>query len=341
MNGVLRTVIGLVLVAVLAVLGCGKDAETIIEDEHLGVTPAFSRLGAVAEQSSSMPAPPAASPVVPEVEMPAFETASVEPTFAETLAKEVDDLMNLLALPRVLFFPLVAAIAFLVSRALAFVARLVHRLGLRRRRLLAATSGLASLAVWGWALSVMAGRLLRTAPVLSLVGLGVGAAIVLVGLAPQVQNVAAGLGLAVRNRIDEGDQVTVGPHTGMVLRVGLTRVALRSNLGDTVFIPNRRFAEEAVAVGRARNSFPLRVTFVRERSWSADDMELAREIAVLCPFRDVHSRVQVKIEGDAGRVLAVEIQVWASRLLPASEQHLRRMLSAHLGTDGPDAGVNS
>jgi hypothetical protein len=52
--------------------------------------------------------------------------------------------------------------------------------------------------------------------------------------------------------------------------------------------------------------------------------------AMLSPYRDPDGWVTVTTEGDEGRVLAVEIQVWMSRLLPAAEQHLRRQLADHL-----------
>lgn len=285
----------LLLLGVVAVAGCGESAEAYIMDEG---------------------------------ERPEAQGASIS---AEVVA-EVEALQRLLSFPRVLFFPTVAFSAWLLSRIQQQVARLVLAVAARpRRRQLATLSALITIGLWIWAFSLMLGRLLRAAPTLTLAAGALAAIVLLVGLSKQVENIAAGIGLAVRSRIDEGDQVTIGSHTGMVRRVGSMRVQLRTSDGDLVYIPNREFVAESVAIGRTRNTYPLVVKQVRDTPWSAEDIDRARLCAVLSPYRDPESRVSVTTEGERSNVLSVEIQVWLPRLLPAAEQHLRRQLAAQIG----------
>lgn len=251
---------------------------------------------------------------------------------------EVESLQALLGFPRILFFPLVVASAWILARLQQQLARLLLRMGLRRRREVSAASALMTIGIWAWAIASIASRLLRAAPTLTLTAGALFGVLLFVGLSRQVENVAAGIGLAMRARIDEGDQVTVGPHTGMVRRVGLMRVQLRTSEGDLVDIPNRQFVAEVVTIGRTRNSYPLLVECVRDNAWTPGEIERAKMCAVISPYRDPHSRVSVSTERDNAHVLSVEIQVWMSRLLPAAEQHLRRQLSMHLGLDRPRSG---
>jgi hypothetical protein len=255
-----------------------------------------------------------------------------ETSLSTQLLAEVDALLSLLAFPSVLFFPGVLVSAWVLARVQQQLTRIVLRLGFRRRREVVAVSALITILIWGWALVLIGSRLLRAAPTLTLtVGALIGV-LLFIGLSRQVENVAAGLGLAMRGRIEEGNQVTIGGHTGIVRRVGMMRVQLRTPDGDLVYIPNRQFVTDVVSIGRTRDSYPLLVECVRDQPWTPDELERARLCALLSPYRDAHSRVSVTTARDDVHVLAVEIQVWMSRLLPSAEQHLRRQLGTHLGT---------
>jgi hypothetical protein len=263
------------------------------------------------------------------------QSAPDDASLSGQLLLEVESLLSLLAFPRVLFFPVVLVSAWLLVRLQQQLTRFVLRVGIRRRREVVAVSAFVTIVLWGWAVALVAGRLLRAAPTLTLtVGALVGVLLFL-GLSRQVENVAAGIGLAMRGRIEEGNQVTVGEHTGIVRRVGMMRVQLRTPEGDLIYIPNRRFVADVVSIGRTRDSYPLLVECVRAHPWTADEIEKARLCALLSPYRDAHSRVSVTTARDGAHVLSVEIQVWMSRLLPSAEQHLRRQLSKHLALGPP------
>jgi hypothetical protein len=262
-----------------------------------------------------------------------------EASLSGQLLTEVDSLLSLLAFPRVLFFPIVLIAAWALSRVQQQLTRLALRMGLRRRRVVA-TSALVTIALWGWALALIAGRLLRAAPTLTLAVGALSSVLLLVGLSRQVENVAAGIGLAMRGRIEEGNQVTVGAHTGIVRHVGMMRVQLRTPDGDLVYVPNRQFVAEVVVIGRTRNSYPLVVELVRDHPWTSKELERAKLCATLSPYRDPHGRVSVTTARDGLHVLYVEMQVWMSRLLPAAEQHLRRQLGRHLALEYADGDAS-
>ncbi len=259
--------------------------------------------------------------------------AEAQPTaegLSAELVREIDALTSLLTSPEILTIPIILLAAWIGTRAVSIATRVALRLGLQRERLVTAVSVLLTVVLWTWALVSVLGRLLAVAPALTLIGMGLASVVLLIGLSKHVENLAAGMSLVLRSRIKEGDQVSIGEHQGLVRRVGWTRVELRSPDGQTLFVPNRQVVVDAVSVGRVRHSFPLQVRLVRTGPWSADHIEKARWTATLSPYRDVNSRVTVVTEGREGNIMVVEIQVWASRLLPAAEQHLRRMLSTHV-----------
>ncbi len=153
----------------------------------------------------------------------------------------------------------------------------------------------------------------------------------MVGLVKHFENLSTGFGLALRGRIKVGDQITLGPHTGMVRHIGLMQLHLRTAEGS-VFLPNRLLVGEALSIGRSRNSYPLRARLTAARAWPPKALEAARCVAMLSPYRDVNSRVNVHCEPEDGRALIVELQVWSPRLLDAADKHLRTMLEDNLRT---------
>lgn len=251
--------------------------------------------------------------------------------FSDELAREVEALQDLLTFPQVLFFPTLLGLALVFTFVIGWATRLGLRLGVRRSRLLIGFSVLGRIGLWLWAISLIMGRLLETAPAVTLIFLLLVTIVMLAGLSRAVENVVAGVVLAMRGRITEGDQVRVGDLTGMVVRVGLTQVQLRNEAGDTIEVPARQFVAESVSVGRARHSYPTRVRLVHDAPWTAEEIERARRTAEVSPYRDPNTPVRVRAEGEEGQILSVEILVWSSRLVQEAEQHLRRQLASHLG----------
>lgn len=329
---------GAVLIGLVLGLSCQREP------------PEASAPGAAASSvSAAHPAraqPPSAGPADP-AELDAIAEIFEEPVGEEprvgaepAAAAELRALRERLAFPRGLFFPLVLVVAWVASRAIQRGTRFMLRLGLKRRRLISMGGALFSLSAWVLAFVVIAVRLLRAAPTLTLGVLTLIAVASVLVLRRQLENLAAGVGLAMRSRLREGDRIAVGEHQGVVRRVGFTRVELHQADGSRLYLPNRRVSTEVVAIGPARYSVPLQVSLYRDHPWSAEEIHRARLLAGLSAYRDPSSGVVVEAEGGSEHRLSVQIQVWSPRLVAAAEEHLRRQLDRHvahrpgLGPDG-------
>ena len=261
----------------------------------------------------------------PPPEPPGLATPDI--SFTAELIREVEGLRALLGPPELALIALVIAGAWLLVRGIDTLTRALPLPPLAQRRArLASTS--ARVAVWLAVGAWLAGHAIEVAPAITATVLGMFTAVVVFGLREQVADLIAGIGLALRGRVKEGDQIAVGELRGMVRRLGLMRTELRSSAGSTLLVPNRALSAAPIDVGRVRNSFPLRVALPLPGGLASPaQLERARTIATLSPYRDAGSRVDVRVDGER---LLVEFQVWAARLLPAAEQHLRALLARHV-----------
>jgi len=296
-----------------------------------------------AASNTAAPAPaPAASPVAPVAaphpdaiteifEEPAPVGPGGVPVGQEPEAAfELEALRHDLTFPRGLFFPLVVILAWAATRAIQRGARFVLHLGIKRRRLVSTGAALLSLAMWALAIALILGRLLRAAPTLTLGVLTLASVASVLVLRHQLESLAAGVSLAVRDRLREGDRIAVGEFNGVVRRVGFTRVELHQADGSRLFIPNRIISTESVAIGPARYSVPLQISLGRDRPWGAEEIHHARQIAALSPYRDPSGRIVVEAREGEQHLLLVQLQVWSPRLVTTAEQHLRRQLDRHV-----------
>ncbi|MEM9453657.1 MAG: mechanosensitive ion channel domain-containing protein [Myxococcota bacterium] len=245
-------------------------------------------------------------------------------------ARELRALRTRLSFPRGLFFPLVLMLAWGVSRAAQRVTRFVLRLGVEHHRLVNIAGDLVSLGAWVLAFVVIAVRLLRAAPTLTLGVLTLLAVASMAVLRRQLENLAAGVTLAVRGRLREGDRIAMAEHHGVVRRVSFTHVELHQADGSLLYLPNRLVGTEVVAIGPARYSVPLQISLRRDHPWSAEEIRRARLLAGLSPYRDPSGQVVVEAGGGGEHRLSVQMQVWSPRLVAAAEEHLRRQLDRHV-----------
>ncbi|MCB9569033.1 MAG: mechanosensitive ion channel [Myxococcales bacterium] len=316
------------LVVVLGVAALVAACGPVVGLEEAGAGGVDLDTGGLIEEAASLaaeardPASAAAAAAAP----PAAPRGLTEELTSEVLA-----LRGWLSLRSVFIFAALLALGWIASRMVHWLIRVAYRLGVERAAWVDNLGMVLRLLVWAWVLILILSRAWRVAPMLTLLAGGLVAAGLMVGLVKHFENLSTGIGLALRGRIKVGDQITVGEHNGMVRGVGLMHVHLRTPEGSTVYLPNRLLAGEAVAIGRARNSYPLRVRLEGEAAWSPQAIEAARWVAALSPYRDVNSRVSVQSEGKDSRVLLVEVHVWSPRLLDAAEKHLRGMLERHVG----------
>ena len=248
---------------------------------------------------------------------------------AEEFTAEVRAVRDWLTLATLLLLGALVALAWFSTQLIQWLIRLGYRLGIERARWVDNFGMVGRLGIWAWAVMMILIRAWRIAPMITLFATGLVAAGLMVGLVKHFENLSTGFGLALRGRIKVGDQITLGAHTGMVRHIGLMQVHLRTPEGS-VFLPNRLLAGEALSIGRSRNSYPLRARLTAARAWPPQALEVARCVAMLSPYRDVNSRVNVNCEAEDGRALLVELQVWSPRLLAAADKHLRTLLEENL-----------
>jgi small-conductance mechanosensitive channel len=190
------------------------------------------------------------------------------------------------------------------------------------------------LALWNFVIATLvlwliAGRLVTVAPLLALVGLGLGLAVLTAALREQIQDIVVGLMLVARRRLREGDRAEIGEQSGIVRRVGLTRVELRRGDGTVVYIPTRLLGAGALVIGHARHTVPVAavVSVAPERSQQA--AERALRTALCSPYRASATPVEVSPEPD-GR-LRVQIHAWSERAASDAAAQLELALSRELG----------
>ena len=295
--------------------------------------PASGTVAPASASQTSAERPSPAKSVEPDPIAEIFEEPSVgtpagvaEPA----AARELRALRARLSFPRGLFFPLVVLLAWGISRAAQRGTRFMLRLGFERRGLINLVGALLSLGAWVLAFVVIAVRLLRAAPTLTLGLLTLIAVVSAVVLRRPLENLAAGVMMAVRGRLQEGDRIAMGEHHGVVQHVGFTRVELLQADGSRLYLPNRLVSTEALAIGPARYSVPLQISLSRDHPWSAEEIRRARLLASLSPYRDPSAQVVVEVGGGGGHRLSVQLQVWSPRLVAAAEEHLRRQLDRHV-----------
>ena len=99
-----------------------------------------------------------------------------------------------------------------------------------------------------------------------LAGVVGGALIVALALQGVFANVAAGLMLRVLRPFRPGDAVMLAGIVGRVETLGACYVAIRSEAGETVFVPNAKAAGEIVVVARAAAKTPVKVKDAGKRT---------------------------------------------------------------------------
>jgi small-conductance mechanosensitive channel len=249
-------------------------------------------------------------------------------SLAALLVEESESLRDLLVGPGVLAFPLVLLVGWAGSRFVLFGMHVLWRLGLDAERRLASYRALIDFAIAVFVVWAMAALLVRVAPVISLIGIGVGLAVLTVALREQVQNVAVGLALVARRRLREGDRVHIQDQIGTVQQVGLTRVELRRNDGAAVVVPTRLLGAMPLVIGHAKHTVPVTVTVAVGAAVPQEALERARRAALMSPYRAIGTQVDLQILPNGS--LCVEIQAWSGAAAPDATIQLERALSREL-----------
>jgi hypothetical protein len=240
---------------------------------------------------------------------------------AELLA-ELWRLGSVLTPRLVLLVVVVLAVLLAARRGLTVAVRVTWRLGWDGNRSLARVRSWLELSLLAAGALLVGRELFRAAPLLSSVALAFTALVTALALPGGLQDFAAGVSLASRNRFLEGDQIEVAGFSGTVRHIGLLRSMLRLPDGRTLWLPNREIVRSAVQVGREQQALPVSVPLPA----CAADPELRerlRRVAHLSPYRRAGSR-PIAVEDGARWLLT--FQTWCTRRPDVAARALDRQL---------------
>ncbi|MCA9550055.1 MAG: mechanosensitive ion channel [Myxococcales bacterium] len=271
------------------------------------------------EPAPPLPTPPPAPPPV-VVPAPVVDETSL----GELLSQQAAALADLL-LGR-------AGLALLIELAFIFLLQVGLRWALGRWGERTGRSALAALARFGVRLGALvivlalALRALFTAvPLFTAAVLSVGLAGVAFSVGFRIQAWIGAWGMVLRGRVRLGDHLELGSVRGVVERLGLIRLHMRTESGGRVLLPVRMLTEASVEVSTPEQSFPVDLLLRVPGPVGAAELERARAVAGLCPYRVWSSEVQVVAEAQDG--LRVRLLAWSSSAAERAEAYLRAALA--------------
>lgn len=251
----------------------------------------------------------------------------------ELLAEELGRFGQSFGLGLLLWFGLVAGgalfLAWLGRRAL----RVAWRLGADRARNLARVAILFEAVLVCSALALALRPLGTALPILTAGALAATGLVVALAMPRRVENVVAGLSVAVFGRHRVGDQIETQGIRGSVRDLGLTRTRLRIDDGSEVWLPNALLEADAVKVARSTGAAPVRVRF--EVSPDRRERVLAEvmQAATLSPYRRVGSKPRITPVDDEDTAFALEVQTWATRELDVVRRSLAASVAQVVGDE--------
>ncbi len=248
----------------------------------------------------------------------------------QSLVQELTRVRDVVGLRSLLVFAACAAAVLLIDRGLRGLTWVTWRLGFDANRRLETWAAAGRLVVLVSAVIIAARVVSRTAPIL--VGMGLALALVglVLGYAKQLPGIVAGITMLLRRQIRHGDRIRIAEHTGTVREVSLTRLHLRRGDGATLFVPNRLLTSDVLTVEHAKNSEVVRVRLPFASPQTPEQLELARRIANLSPFRVPGSPVEIGPTADDAHAHEVELRTWSQRTVEAAQRQVAQQLAAHM-----------
>lgn len=179
---------------------------------------------------------------------------------------------------------------------------------------------------WGTGAALVLRRVAQVAPTIAAAGAVLVAFGLAFGLGIRAQTWLLGWALLLGGRVRVGDHLEVGGIQGVVERLGLLRVLLRTDEGARVVMPTRALTERAVTLSAPDQTVPVDLRLVFDSPLDARSLQRARVLASLCPYRSWHVDPIVTTEGP--RELRVRLQTWSTDAASAAEGFLRDALTS-------------
>lgn len=255
-------------------------------------------------------------------------------TVGELLAQELVRFGEVFGFALLLWFGLVAASAVVLAWVGRRAVRVAWRLGADRPRNLARVAILFEAVLVALALALALRPLGTSVPVLTAGGLTAIGLVVALAMPRRVENVVAGLSVALFARHRVGDQIEAQGFRGSIRDLGLTRTRLRIDDGSEVWMPNAILEADAVKVARSTGAAPVRVRFEVTPERRERVLAEVMQAATLSPYRRVGSRPRITAVDEDDTTFSLEMQTWATRELEV----VRRSLAASVALVAGDTG---
>lgn len=172
--------------------------------------------------------------------------------------------------------------------------------------------------------------LLKYAPLIALVVFLLTVLVLGLSAVSLIQNLFAGVDIAMRGQLVPGVHVSIGDDEGIVERVGPTALSLRTKDGATLQIPNSRFRADPFVTRGAERTARVDLRFKLRAPATQKNIEDARRAVILCPYRYHASEIQVAIEGEDGDLLALAFEAPSESFAEHAEHFMRRALETLL-----------
>lgn len=257
------------------------------------------------------------------------ETRDASTSVIDVLSSEAADLASLWSLESLISLIFVVLLMAFIAKAVSFGVRLAWRLGLDSDRRLSMWEQvvrigliLAIIGLMGQAVAKVAPLAFSLAAVLLLAVAGFIAA-------PHVHAAIVGASLTLQRKLRIGDRIEVAGQIGIVREIGLTQVEIRKPDGSSVLLPNQLLGNHSVTIARVHNSLPVTVTASLHHSVTPEDLERARRVGLLCPYRAAGSMVMVETGKERSELVLV-IQVWSERASRSAAAQLSATLTQYL-----------
>ena len=247
--------------------------------------------------------------------------------FGTTLVDEIGRVRDVFGVRLVIWVTGVVAVTILARAALAAAVRLAWRVGLDRGRRLGRFAALLRVLLWAVGALAALRPIFTQVPVLTTLALALFGVITAIATPGILQSIVAGLSLALRARLREGDQIEVEGYHGSVRNLGLVRTQLRMEDGSVVWLPNSMLDAEAVKVEKSSGAAPVRVRFEIAPEHRARALAAVTRAVTMSPFRRAGSRPRIVPTSEDETQWEVELQTWATRELELVRATLRRIVN--------------
>lgn len=259
------------------------------------------------------------SPMTPPPQLnPAADSAAPIPDLLNRLANEAEQLMSAVFGGRVFSLLLVLLLIWGLAWGIRYiVSRRSDSPGLRS----AIGLGLNALALFA-SISMILRHFYASAPSLTTILAMVGAGGAVFGFGAKLRGWTLGLSMVMRGHIRPGDRISIDGTTGIVEHVGLSRLSLRGEQGDTRYLPLNTLDDQSFSVASPERAYPVEAQLPMDSAPSRERLKAIEQLALLCPYRDLRSAVSLNTDANEKKV-TVRFRAWSAGAARRAEAYMQ------------------